>query len=103
MSNELGEPNVTLEAIEKSIEQIWRDEALLLAVDANVGYTGLEVFVKGYIAGRDKSKREAFFRNVANELDKKLNFEVDELVPYNELWLKNSDGTVSKTIIIGNT
>lgn len=49
--------NVTLEATEKSIEQIWRDEALLLAVDANVGYTGLEVFVKGYIAGRSVDNR----------------------------------------------
>jgi len=90
MSNELGEPNTTLKATEKSIEQIWREEALSLAVDANIGYTGLETFVKGYIAGRQYKV----------PLIKMTPFPVliDEALSINELWVKNSDGTISKLI-----
>ena len=87
MSNELGEPNFNSKPTENSIEQTWREEALLLAVDANVGYTSLETFVKGYMAGR--------------RVDSTIKLPLtEEEIRYTELWIKNGNGTISKTITI---
>jgi hypothetical protein len=68
----------------------YRAEALLKLVNNNVSAANMEVWIAGYIAGREEGDKKVLSK-----------YEDEECVPYNELWMKNSDGIVTKIINIG--
>lgn len=68
-----------------------RAEALLKLVDNNVSAANMEIWINGYITGR---------KMTINPL---LKIEENEMIPVTELWIRNFDGTVTKTINIGAT
>lgn len=66
-----------------------RQEALLKLVDNNVSAANMEVWINGYIAGRKMT------------ITPFLEIEENEMIPVNELWIREFDGTITKTITIG--
>jgi hypothetical protein len=72
------------------MESDYREEALAKLVDNGVSLANMGVWIAGYIAGRKENDREVL-----------LKYEASDLVPINELWIKNKDGTITKTITIG--
>lgn len=68
----------------------FREEALEKLKHNNVSAATMDVWIAGYIAGREESDRLL-----------EIKYEAKEYIPYTELWIKNSDGTVTKTINIG--
>jgi len=68
----------------------YRAEALSKLVDNGVSAANMEIWIAGYIAGREENDKEVLLKH-----------EASDLVPINELWIKNKDGTITKTITIG--
>lgn len=70
------------------MENSYREQALINLKDNGVSLVNMEVYIRGYIDGR---------KYVDKELLKMI---PDEMVPINELWFKNKDGSITKTVFI---
>lgn len=69
----------------------YREQALIKLKENNISMLNMEVYIQGYIDGR-------IDRDLPK--DEKINIISDDMVPVNELWFKNNDGSITKTVFI---